>query len=300
MQDRTHSSTGDHNNAQQNDQALHLLYQQTLDSVLKDELRLPSQPDIMSRVRKAIAEDTATSESITAIIAKDVGMTAFLVQAASSPVYRRPVPPKTLSEVVSLLGFSLTCSLVTLYSIRNLVELKNTTARNLFRLTWDRLVLKTSLASFFAEQLKFRPLDQVQMATMLTEIGSLSVLAKLLEGDGTLEADLYFQMCREYSKRIGCEVLTQWKADELIVKMMKDCGKWEETWSEEVNLLDIANLSLYYTVLMSVDNPSLPELETLAAYKKLPEAMRECSKPQWLSVITNNEQEIKDIINSFR
>jgi HD-like signal output (HDOD) protein len=178
--------------------------------------------------------------------------------------------------------------------------LKDAVAKKLFNHTWERLVVKTAIASFLAQKLGYRKVDQVQMAMLLTEVGSLSVLSAMIDSDGALDVEIYFQMCREYSKTLGGILLEKWNVDATIVKVLRQCGQWEETWEDKLNLLDIANLALYYTVLHTVKEAKLPALESLVAYKKIPEAMNKCSKPNWLSLITENEDEIKIIINSFK
>lgn len=282
------------------DTNLESLYQGILDRVLENDFHLPSMPDIAMKVRSAITSDVTTVDSLTQIISKDPGLTAYLIQAAASPVFRRAVAPKTLADVVGLLGFSSTSSMVMAYSTKNMVEIKDTTAKQLFQHTWDRLVVKTSVASFLAKQFKFHPVDQIQMAMLLTEVGSLSVLGAMLEHSDHINVDIYFQMCRQYSKKIGIAVLEKWELDEEIIELQRDCGQWDKTWADNLSMLDIANLALYYTVNLTVDTPTLPDLESLAAYEKIPENMKSCSKPNWLDLISDNNDEIQEIISAFR
>ncbi len=283
-----------------NDTNLQALFQEILDRVLEDDFLLPSMPDVAMEVRAAISKDNATVDSLTQIIARDPALTAYLIQAASSPVYRRAVPPKTLAEVIGVLGFSATSSLVMVYSTKNLVEIKHATAQKLFQHTWERLVVKTSVASFLAQKLRYFPVDEVQMAMLLTEVGSLSVLAAMLEASEGPDVEIYFQMCREYSKRIGWAVLTKWEVDQTIIDVLNDCGQWDKTWDDELDLIDIANLALYYTVMLTVDDPSLPDLDSLAAYEKIPEELRECSEENWLDLVADNKEEIDNIIAAFK
>ncbi len=287
-------------NAPVTEAALEALYQEVLDRVLNDDLLLPSMPDIALDVRAAISQDTTTCESLTEIISRDPALTAYLVKAAASPVYRRPVPPKTLADVIGLLGFSATSSLVMIHCTRNMVELNSNVAKELFGHTWERLVVKTSIASFLAQQLKYRPVEQVQLAMLLTEVGSLSVLSAMMQASETPSRDVYFHMCRQYSKQLGVAALTKWGIDEMIIDLLKDCGSWDKTWAEDISLLDIANLALYYTVRLTTEEPELPELETLAAYAKLPANLQACAKPNWLDVITENDEEIQNIISAFK
>lgn len=282
------------------DSSLQALFEEVIERVLNDELRLPSLPDIALKVRSAVADDNTTCESLTEIIAKDPGLTAYLVQAASSPVYRRAVPPQTLSEVVGLLGFEATSSLVMLHSTRNMVELNTAVARSLFNYTWERLVVKTAVASFLAQQFKYRPVDQVQLAMLLTEVGSLSVLSTMLEASDQPDSDVYFQMCRKYSKRVGVAALMKWGIDSTITDLVFDCGQWDRTWNEELDLLDIANLALYHTVQLTTDKPTLPDLDSLVAMQKIPEELRTCSEPNRLDIIADNDEEIQNIIKSFK
>ncbi|MBT8448655.1 MAG: HDOD domain-containing protein, partial [Gammaproteobacteria bacterium] len=163
------------------DTNLESLYQGILDRVLENDFHLPSMPDIAMKVRSAITKDITTVDSLTEIISKDPSLTAYLVQAASSPVFRRAVAPKTLSDVIGLLGFSSTSSMVMVYSMKDMVEITDPEAKELFQQTWDRLVVKTSIASFLAQKLKFHPVDHVQMAMLLTEVGSLAVLGAMLQ-----------------------------------------------------------------------------------------------------------------------
>jgi len=195
---------------------------------------------------------------------------------------------------------SATSSLISLYTIGNMVELKSATATTLFNHTWERLVVKTSIATFLAQKFKYFPVEQVQMAVLLTEIGSLSTLSTMLETSQEPDAETYFQMCREYSKKLGVKILTKWDIEQQIIDMLEQCGQWDQTSGDELTLLDIANLALYHTVLLTTENASLPELESLAAFRKIPEDMRVCTKENWLSVITDNEEEIQTIISAYK
>lgn len=275
-------------------------YHHIIDRVLKDKNLLPSLPDIAFKIRSALAAENTTAETLTAMIAKDPALTAHLIKSAASPIYRRQVPPKTLSEVISLLGFSATNSLILLYCTRNMLVLEDDVSKSLFNHTWERLVVKTAIASFLAQKLNYRTVDQVQMAMLLTEVGSLSVLSAMIDSDETPDATTYFEVCREYSKSLGCILLEMWNVDTSIINVTRQCGHWQETWEDKLNLLDIANLALYYTVLHTVEKPTLPALKTLVAFKKIPKDMAKCAKPNWLSLITENKEEIDIIINAFK
>jgi len=276
------------------------VYQKVINRVLEDNSRLPSLPDIVFKIRDAIEDGSTTVESLANLISKDPALTAHLVKSAGSPIFRRAVPPKTVSEVVGLLGFSATNSLVMLYSTKHMVELNDSLSIQLFNHTWERLVVKTSIASFLAQKLGYRPVDRVQMALLLTEVGSLSVLASILDVEGVPNKEVYFTMCREFSKTLGTTLLQQWNVDDSILEVVQRCGNWEDSFEEQLNLLDIANLALYCTVQHTVTDADLPPLSSLAAYKKIPTSMSACSQENKLDLITDNQEEIDQIIETFK
>jgi HD-like signal output (HDOD) protein len=275
-------------------------YRELLNNVLSGEVKLPSLPDVTMKVRAAIADENNTAADITNIIMKDPALTGYLVQTASSPIYRRAVPPKTLSDVVGLLGFSATNSLVMFHSTRNMVEIKDPAAEKIFQHTWERLVVKASVGAYLAQQLRAMPFDHVQLAMLLTEVGSLTVLSTMLETAQKIDTSIYFQMCRQYSKQIGGAVLRKWEVDQSIIDVMEKSGQWDATQDEKLGLLDIANLSIYHAVRMTVDSPALPNLTTLAAFKKLPEEYQSCEEQEgWLDLVFENSEEIQTIVSSF-
>jgi len=268
--------------------------------LLESDISLPRLPEIAIRVRNSIEKQDTTCESLSNIIIKDPALTAYLIQTASSPLYRRVVPPRTLEEVISLLGFSCINNVVMMHCVRNLVELKNATARHLFGHTWERLIVKTSIACFLAKELKYLPIDEVQMAILLSEVGALVILCAMLEHKQTPDVEAYFTMCRRFGRRVGFNTLSKWEVDNKIIEMTKMCGKWTLTDTQNAKLLDIANLSIYHTVLMTVETPDLPKLESLTAFHRLPEALRVCNQNNWLALIVDNKDEIESIITSYK
>ncbi len=276
------------------------VYRTVIKQVLSDTEKLPSLPAITLKIRKAIGESNTTAQSLARLVGKDPALSALLIKSASCPLFRRSVAPKTLAEVVSMLGFDAVHSLVMLHSVQSLFVLRNSTMKKLFSHTWQRLVLKTSVASFLAQRLGYRPIDEAQMATLLTEVGSLAVLSALIEGDHTPDPATYFELCRHYSKSLGSVLLNKWNVDKNFVSILKQSGNWDETTGEEIALIDIVNLSVYHTVLLTNKNASLPPLQSLAAFHKLSEADRECGKANLLAMVIENRDEIQAIVNTFK
>src|SRR5690554_7402073 len=118
------------------------VYRTVIKHVLSDSERLPSLPTITLRVRKALSEPNTDAQSLAQLIGKDPALSALLMKSASSPFYRRAVAPKTLTEVIALLGFANVNNMVMIHSMRNLFVLRSSVMKTLFRHSWQRLVIK--------------------------------------------------------------------------------------------------------------------------------------------------------------
>lgn len=275
------------------------IYKTVIQEVLHDSERLPSLPNITMKIRQEIGKDSATAESLAHLVSKDPSLSALLVKCASSPLFRRAVAPKTLVDVIGLLGFNQVSNLVMLHSVRSLYAMRNSKSKKLFGLTWKRLVVKTAVAMFLAKKLYYHPLDQVPMATLLTEVGSLSVLSAILETNEVPDQDTYIELCRHYSKSLGTILLKKWNVDPIFIEINRQSGLWEQQSGEELELIDIVNLAIYNTVLLTNKHPSLPPLQSLMAYQKLPLPLQELKSPHHLTFVYEHKQEIQEIIDSF-
>lgn len=277
------------------------VYRRVIGRVLDDSERLPSLPSITLQVRQAMADEHATVEKLAQIITKDPALSALLLKAASSPIYKRQVAPTSLIEVIRLLGFANVDNMVMLHSMRSVFTMSSHQAKHLFAHTWRRLVVKISLANFFATKLNYRPVEQPQMAALLSELGSLAVLSALIEQSKLPDENTYFQMCKSYSKSLGNILLQKWNIELKLIDAVKDIGDWAGMkLSDEMELQDILNLALYYTVLMTDKKAQLPTLGSLTAFKKLPTSLQACVKENWLKIVVDNKKEIQAIVASFR
>lgn len=276
------------------------VYRTVIKQVLSDSERLPSLPSITLDIRKAINEPSTSAHSLAQMIARDPALSALLVKSASSPLYRRMNAPKTLADVIAVLGYANVGSLVMVHSVRSLFVLRSPSMKQLFSRTWNRVVLKTSLASFLAKRLNHRLLDEAQMAALLSEVGALAVLSAMSETNQEPDADTYFLLCRRYAKSLGAVLLQKWSVDREIIAVLRRSGDWAYTVGEEISLIDVMNLAIYYTAQVSREGTGLPALPSLVVYGKLSEEHKRCVQTNRLALIAENKAEIVEIMRAFK
>lgn len=275
------------------------VYTPVIKRVLADSEYLPSLPAITLEIRQAVSDQNTTSNKLASMIRHDPGLSALLVKYASNPLYRTVEPVKTLPDIISHLGFSTIGNLVMMHSFRSMFVMKQPLLKKLFNRTWKRQIMRAGLSFFLAKRLGYRPADEVIVASLLTEIGSLAVLSAFKDMAEIPNEKTYVALCRHYSKRLGATLLTKWNVDAALIDVVKQSGKWRESPKGPLALVDFINLSLYHTILWSNSKANLPGLEEIAAYKKIPSPDNAIQDGQGLLLVADHRDQVDQIVSSL-
>lgn len=281
------------------EQGNYSVYRTTIDQIMRGEEKLPSLPDITLKIRHELADANTTSERLAHLISGDPSLTVMLMRYAASPLYKTQQTPKSLEQVISLLGMATVDRLVMLHSIRSLFIMQNPQLKKLFASAWQRQSLKASISRFCAQKLGFNPADEALIGSLLSEIGTLAILSSLTESSVPPSQQIYLQLCRQYSKSLGVIIIKKWSLDDNYAEMVKASGDWTYSSRSELTLTDILNLALYHTIVWMRRNHNLPDLDTLAAYKKLPAPFNQYDANGLLGIISNHKKEIVQIAKSL-
>jgi HD-like signal output (HDOD) protein len=278
----------------------YLIYRSVIARVLNDQEHLPSLPAITMKVRQAISDNNTTTEKLGQLIGGDPALSALLMKAVSSPLYRTQEVPNTLSGVISIMGFSAVNNIVMAHSVNSLFVFQKPALKALYNLTRQRQVIKGSMSVFLAQKLKYRPADEVLMVSLLSEVGTLALLSAFKDRAEVPDTETYFRLCRDYSKSLGVILLNKWGVDVKLVEAVKHCGQWDVSSEGPMSLLDIINLGLYHTVRATSPKAKLPALKELAAYAKLQPPNNFVTSNELLMLVKDNQAEIKAIISSLQ
>lgn len=172
--------------------------------------------------------------------------------------------------------------------------------RKLFAIAWQRIVHKAAYSTLIAIKLGYHPAEQILMASVLCEVGTLAVLSALKDQNPAPSEKVYFSLCREYSKSLSLILLKKWNLNEIYVDTVRASGKWNIDTGPSLTLVDIINLGLYHTIINLVSKPSLPSLKTLSCYKKIFKPLNELDDSGQLKLIELNKKELSNIIQSIR
>ena len=276
------------------------IYRQVVTQLMSGEEQLPSLPAITLEIRRALSNPEVTLNQLNRLISRDPALSAILMKYASSALLRTQLPPKSLLDVLRVLGIAQVDRITMVHSVKSLFTLHNPAHKKLFLEAWERLVLKASCSAFLARLVGHVSPDQALLASLLSEVGTLAVLSAFKNAAEIPSAELYYKLCREYSKSLGVIVLKKWAVDDAYIKVIRHAGDWHHLERAEVELVDLINLSLFHAIKLVGRTSDLPPLTELAAYAKLPAPLDFISDNGELSVLVSHRAEIEAIAATLR
>ncbi|MET1077553.1 MAG: HDOD domain-containing protein [Pseudomonas sp.] len=277
------------------------LYRRVVSQLMCGEEQLPSLPMLTLDIRRALSADEVNLARLATLIGKDPALSALLMKTASSSFLRtNRRPPKTLLDVLRVLGLAQVDRVTMIHSIKSLFTLHSPAHKKLFMQAWERLILKASLCAFLARLVGHTQPEHALLASLLSEVGTLAVLSAFKDEPVIPSLAAYHSLCREYGSSLGIILLKKWAVDEEYVNVIRDAGNWTLVNGRAIELTDLVNLSLYHAIKRLEPETELPPLRTLSAYRKLLPPLDFIGDNGELTLIGSHREEIRAIADNLR
>ncbi|SMF54957.1 HD-like signal output (HDOD) domain, no enzymatic activity [Alteromonadaceae bacterium Bs31] len=272
------------------------VYKSIVQKVMLDPEQLPALPAVTLNIRSALNDDKTDAQLLGKICAQDPSFSALLMATAASPIYLQAARPTTLSGVIALLGLPKVSTLAMAHSVKSLFILRSAQITKIYQQIWQRLMIKSGVSSFLALRTRCGVPEEVMLASLLSEVGTLAILSALKDQKSFPNNKTFYLLCREYSKAFGAILLNKWKIESKFIAVLKYCGKWNhQQGGDAINILDLVNLGLYSTVKIISPKNSLPLIENIPSYQKLSPPFNSLDESGALSIVCDNMHEIEGI-----
>ncbi|MGH8227935.1 MAG: HDOD domain-containing protein [Steroidobacteraceae bacterium] len=221
---------------------------------------LPGSPEIIARIRLALADERISPERLARIVGAEPVITAQLLRMANSAALNPAGKPVAdLRSAILRVGFNVVRSATLAFTVR---QLRNSEAlRGLEKpldALWRRSVLVASLCCVIARRVRGPSADIAMLAGLLHGIGRLYILARASR-HRALFADFasYQAIERDWHLGIACALLEHWGIAEEIVQAVRDSEDFAREPRGPISLSDV----LITATLIAVyrDQPGLLE-----------------------------------------
>lgn len=274
-------------------------YRQVVSQLMSGEEQLPSLPALTLEIRRALRSPDISLEVLSKLVSRDPALAALLIKYSSSALNRTRRGPKTLKDVMQVLGVGQVDRITMVHSIQSLFTLHSAAHKKLFKEAWERLILQACICAFLASRASHVQPEQALLASLMSELGSLAIFSALKD-DVEPSRELYLNLCNEYSKSLGIVLLRKWAVDEELVEIVRHSGDWGIKGAYQMELIDLVNLARYHR-LKGFDHVSdLPPLQSLTGYGKLLPPYNQLDINGGLQVLSVHREEIDALADMLR
>jgi HD-like signal output (HDOD) protein len=237
--------------------------------VSKGTVDLPCFPDVVMRIRHALADPNTTIERTVAIVGNEPRLAARLLQTANSAAFNPAGRPLTeLRSAITRLGQQLVQSAAVAYAIQQMkyAESLRSIAKPLNDL-WRECISVASISRAVAGHTKVNP-DEAFLTGLLHGIGRLYIMVRAVGHAAQFGNDqTLLDLVVDWHPAIGKAVLENWGFAEQMCDAVGDQHDHERRWIHDTELSDIVIVSV--VLAGALKNPALPSMRGITAFQHI-------------------------------
>ena len=223
----------------------HFKFVQSLANELnKKDVKLPSFPDVVIRIRKALDDPDTTGDDLANILSVDAVLASRILILANS-TYHNPAGIKIegLSAAVGRIGFEKVRTAAISYAVEQLHASESLAAlKNELRQNWSIGLRHAALSEVIARHCTKLDSDSAFIAGLLHRIGTLYIFTKHQEFPSLVgDADTRQKLIDEWSAPIGESIVANWEFSEEIQKTLNPDEVETTRRRTEANLADVVS-----------------------------------------------------------
>lgn len=252
------------------------LMQRFRDAVEKNTLVLPSLPEVAMRVRRLLADPSTNADGIAKAINTDPAIAAKLLRAANSPLFLGAAQCETTRNAIVRLGLETTRQLVVSFAVRDLFRSSNALLKKHMLTTWQHSLEVAAISFVVARMVKLKdfPAEEVMLAGLLHDIGSIAILSFLHAQDQLFEdAKKMRELLAKLRGEASVAILKHWNFNEDIIESIGLATDWlTEAPSPAPTLTDVIQIATLHSYLHDRHGAAghLPRIDQVPAFSRLP------------------------------
>jgi HD-like signal output (HDOD) protein len=247
--------------------------------VSKGSVDLPCFPEVVFRIRRALADPNTTPEKMVTLIGAEPRLAARLLQTANSAAFNTSGKPLTdLRSAITRLGHQLVQSAAMAYAVQQLkhTESLRSIAKPLSEL-WNECISVAAVCHAVARRTKVSP-DEAFLTGLLHGIGRLYIMVREVGNAGTSGTDhAFLDLMADWHPAIGKAVLENWGFAEEMSAAVGDQNDHERRWVRDGELTDILIVSVVLAAELKTPAPRTAAAKRISAFHNIGLTEQDCA-----------------------
>jgi HD-like signal output (HDOD) protein len=247
--------------------------------VSKGTVNLPSFPEVVMRIRRALGQPNVTLAEIVKLVGTEPRLTARLLQVANSAAFNPSGKHLTdLPCAITRLGHRQVQSAVMAFAVNQLrVAPALRSISKPLNVLWEQSISVAAICRVIARHTKFSP-DEAFLTGLLHGIGRLYIMVRSVGKAEKLHQDPSFRdMIAGWHPAIGKAVLLNWGFDDAMCEAVGDQDDHERGGRSEPDLTDVLVVSVVLANLLQKSATHSVETSGVNSFARLHMDSRECA-----------------------
>jgi HD-like signal output (HDOD) protein len=248
--------------------------------VSKGTVNLPSFPDVVMRIRKALSEPNVRLSEIVKIVGTEPRLAARLLQVANSAAFNPTGKHLTdLRAAITRLGHRPVQSAVMAFAVKQLrlAPALRSISKHL-NILWEQSISVASICQVIAKRTKVSP-EEAFLTGLLHGIGRLYIMVRSAGKSEKIFQDPAFrEMIAGWHAAIGKAVLENWGFDEHMSEAVGDQADLEHQGKNDADLTDVLVVSVVLARVLRRPGPRSVDMEGIQAFRRLHMSSQDCAE----------------------
>jgi HD-like signal output (HDOD) protein len=242
-------------------------------------VNLPCFPDVVIRIRKALADPEARLTQTVKIVGAEPRLAARLLQAANSAAFNHSGKPLTdLRAAITRLGHRAVQSSAMAFAVQQLrlAPALRSIAKPL-NILWEESISVASICQVIARRTHVSP-DEAFLTGLLHGIGRLYIMVRAVGKQNNLFSKASFvEMVEGWHPAIGKAVLENWGFAEAMSEAVALQADYDHTGKSEADLTDILIVSVVLAMVLRQPGPRRVEMAGIHSFQRLGLTAQDCA-----------------------
>lgn len=222
-----------------------------LEEIKSKRLELPTLPEVAIKVGEIVDDPNSTVAQISKAISIDTALSARLLQAANSPLFRSREQIDNIKAAITRLGANQVKTLINSIVIEQVFQFKASLLINeMLRKQWLHSVHVAAISYVFTERFTELKPDIAMLAGLIHDIGALPILSyaekfpELMEDRAQLTSTI-----RQLHNQIGRLVLEGWNFPSELIAVASEHENYQRTSDASPDYVDVVMLANLHTYI---------------------------------------------------
>jgi len=259
--------------------------------VSKGTVDLPCFPDVVLRIRNALADPHTTPEQRVTIVGAEPRLAARLLQTANSAAFNHSGRPLTdLRTAITRLGLQLVQSAAMAFAVQQMKDAESLRciARPLSEL-WKDCIAVASISQVVARRTKVSP-DEAFLTGLLHGIGRLYIMVRAVGPAHMGHDQAFMDLVAGWHASIGKAILENWGFAEEMSDAVGSQGDYERRSRHDADLLDVLIVSVLLGDALKNPAPGSIRMDGVNAFQVLGLSEQDCT-----TILTHAEYQMASL-----